>query len=74
MTIRSIEPWRFSDRYVDSAIEAEITRQHDWITEWFGERCPDVEPNCFICRLWSAHDAFAKAARDEPMEQTEDTP
>lgn len=28
------------------------------ITEAFGERCPDFEPDCWCCKAWAAFDAI----------------
>lgn len=32
----------------------------NWITEYWGERCPDCEPGCFVCRAWQAFDAMTE--------------
>ena len=27
-----------------------------YLTENFGDRCPDFEPECMCCKLWALHD------------------
>lgn len=42
------------------------------ITEHFGERCPDFEPECFCCKAWAEYDALKKeleTAREDALEE-----
>ena len=39
---------------------------HDAITEWVGERCPDIEPSCVVCRTWSAFDQLCETFELNP--------
>lgn len=36
-----------------------------WITDVWGERCPDYSPNCITCDLWAAFDDEAKWQADQ---------
>lgn len=36
------------------------------ITEWWGPRCEDFEPECFCCKAWLAYDQ--QAARIKALE------
>ena len=29
-----------------------------FLLEWFGERCPDFEPHCEVCKRWAALDTL----------------
>lgn len=31
------------------------------IAEHWGERCPDFEPECFLCQVWAKLDALTEA-------------
>lgn len=46
----------------------------DALTEFYGERCPDFEPNCVGCQAWKHYDESTKAAaaidQDLPCEVT----
>jgi hypothetical protein len=28
----------------------------DEVLGWYGERCADIQPGCFICTAWTRHD------------------
>ena len=30
-----------------------------WITDIYGERCPDIDEDCPCCKLWKLYDQFA---------------
>lgn len=36
----------------------------DAITEQYGERCPDYEPECWCCKVWKQYDALATLAAE----------
>ena len=29
-----------------------------WMENWWGERCPDFEENCYCCQAWKAFDVM----------------
>jgi len=37
------------------------------ITEAFGERCEDFEPECYCCKAWAEYDRLAALATTEGL-------
>ena len=44
------------------ANDASLLRTHaeGYLTEWFGERCPDVSEECECCKRWKALDLLVE--------------
>ena len=51
---------RYTAAGVDGVIRGEIADRRLWLTEWYGERCPDFYETCIICRVWRNQDDFEK--------------
>ena len=56
-----------TDHPDDDAVDAANARLHEhvnnlrtWITEHYGERCAELEPECVCCRAWAALDALVQ--------------
>lgn len=32
----------------------------EYIRTWYGERCPDFDATCIVCRHWAAFDLLTK--------------
>src|SRR5690606_38184781 len=37
------------------------------ITEYYGERCPDYDEDCFCCKVWIEYDALTSPARCDEL-------
>lgn len=44
------------DQWEDTKQLIELTSA--WIELHYGERCPDFEPHCYLCHVWSLFDAM----------------
>ena len=38
------------------------------ITEYFGPRCPDHEPECIVCQAWAEYDAKVCEDIEDPSD------
>lgn len=48
---------------LDYDIDDEIKRRREWLTKWFGEKCPEFEESCIVCQLWKSQDDFEEIVR-----------
>ena len=42
------------------------------LTDFYGERCPDVHPGCHCCEAWAQYDALAARPEPEGMETADE--
>jgi len=53
------------DMPMTEAVSAEaVDLIADAITEQYGERCPDYEPECWCCKVWKQYDALTSLAAE----------
>jgi len=42
-----------------------VPRVEEAITEYWGPRCPDFDPECRVCRTWVRFDVLKKSYEEE---------
>ena len=40
-----------------------VSQIESWVTEGYGEKCPDYEESCAVCQAWKAAEEFIKYMR-----------
>jgi len=63
-TVVCVGPWDKSIVQLDG--EGLMLREQlaAWITEYYGERCPEFEPTCLVCEAWHAYDVLFATVLD----------
>lgn len=48
------------DKEFDEDVEEVKDVVEPFLKEWFGDRCPDFDENCIVCKKWQLYDKLIK--------------
>lgn len=55
----------YSPEFELTQARAMLARIREWVTEFYGERCPEYEPLCLCCKAWEGVDALSHGVEEQ---------